>query len=46
MIHDRKAQDIYELDIDGVSMKFSKAHKGIKVSTHVFHTLLESYENS
>ena len=47
MIHDKKAQDICELDIDGVLMKFSKAPEGIKVSTHVFHTLrLESYENS
>ena len=42
----RKAQDSYELHVDGVSVKFSKAPKGIKVSTHVFHTLLESYENS
>ena len=46
MIHDRKALDICEIDVDGVSMKFSKAHKGIKVSTHDSHTLLESYENS
>jgi len=34
MIHDRKAQDICELDVNGVSMKFSKLPKGIKVSTH------------
>ena len=41
-----KARDICELDVDGVSMKFSKAPKGIKVSTHIFLTLLESYGNS
>jgi len=46
MIHDRKAQDSYELHVDGASMKFSKAPEGVKVSTHIFHTLLESYENS
>ena len=36
MIHDypMKAQDIFELDVDGVTMKFSKAPKGIKVSAH------------
>ena len=33
MIHERKAQDICELDVDGVSMKFSKAPEGIQVST-------------
>ena len=42
----RKAQDSYELCVDGVSMKFSKAPKSTEVSTHIFHTLLESYENS
>jgi len=42
----RKAQGICELDVDGVSMEFSKAPKGIKVSTYAFHTLLESYKNS
>ena len=42
----RKAQDSYELRVDGVSMKLSKAPKGTEVSTHIFHTLLESYENS
>jgi len=46
MLLDRKAQGICELDVDEVSMKFSKAPKDIKVSTHAFHTLLESYENS
>jgi len=42
----RKAQGVCELDVDGVSMKFSKAPRGIKVCTHIFYTLLESYENS
>jgi len=46
MIHDRKAQDICELDVDWVPMRFSKAPKGIKVSTRIFHALLLSYENS
>jgi len=48
MLHDRMAQGICELNVDGVSMKFSKAPEGIKVSTHIFHTLrfVESYENS
>lgn len=47
MIHDRNVQaHICELDADGVSLKISKALKGIKVSTHVFHTLLKSYENT
>jgi len=45
MIHGRKAQDICELDVDGVSMKFSKAPKGIEVSKH-FSYSAESYENS
>ena len=35
-----------ELLVDGVSMKFSNALNIIKVSTHCFHTLFESYENS
>ena len=42
----RKAQDSYELLVDGVPVKFSEAPKGIKVSTYTFHTLLKSYENS
>ena len=46
MIHDRKAQDVCELDVDGVSMKFSQVPQNIKASIHIFHTLLESYENS
>ena len=47
MIHDRNAQDICELDVDGVSVKFSKAPERIKASIlHIFHTVLESYENS
>jgi len=35
----------FELLVDGVSMKFSYATNGIKVSTHTFDTLLESYKN-
>jgi len=47
MLLNRKAQGmICELDVDEVSMKFSIVPKGIKVSTHIFYTLLESYENS
>jgi len=34
MLLDRKVQGICELDVDGVSMKFSNSPKGIKVSTH------------
>jgi len=40
------AMDICELDVNWVPMKFSKAPKGIKVCTRIFHTLLLSYENS
>ena len=46
LIHDRKAQNIYELDVNGVSMKFLDAPEGIQVSTHVYPSLLESYGNS
>ena len=46
MLFHRKTQDICGLYVDGNFMKFSKAPKGIKVITHVFHTLLESYKNS
>jgi len=39
--------DWRELLVDGVSMKFSSAPNGIKVSTHTFHhVLFESYQNS
>ena len=39
MIHNMKAQDVCELDVDGVSMKFSKAPQNIKASIyHIFHT--------
>ena len=46
--HCPSKQDSYELLVDGVSMKFSSyyAPDDIEVSTHVFHTLLESYKNS
>jgi len=35
-----------ELLVDGVSMKFSYAPNDVKVSTHTFHTLFETYEDS
>jgi len=35
-----------ELLMDGVSITFLHAPFDIKVSTHTFHTLLESYKNS
>ena len=44
--HCPSKQRSYELLVDRVSMKFSYAHNDIKVSTHTFHTLFESYENS
>jgi len=36
-------QDSCEVLVDGVSMEFSYTPRGIKVSTHTFHTLFESY---
>ena len=45
MIHDGKVQDIFELDVDGISMKFSEAPEGVKVSTHVSYSA-QAYENS
>ena len=44
--HSPSEQDSCELLVDGVSMKFSRALNNIKVSTHSFHTLFESYEHS
>ena len=44
--HCPSERDSRELLVDGVSMKFSYATNGIKVSTHTFYTLFESYENS
>ena len=35
-----------ELCVDGVNMTFSSAPNVIKVATHTFDTLFESYENS
>ena len=35
-----------ELLVDGVSMNFSYTPNNVMVSTHTFHTLFESYENS
>jgi len=46
MLLARKVQGICELNVNGVSMEFSKAPEGIKVSAHIFHALLESYKNS
>ena len=39
-------QDSCELLVDGVSIEFSYTPNDIKVSTHTFHTLFKSYENS
>ena len=36
----------YEVLVDEVRMKFCRAPSDIKVSTHTFDTLFESYENS
>jgi len=36
----------YELALDGVSMKFSLAPNGIKVSMLTFYALSEAYKNS
>ena len=44
--HCPSEQDSCDLLVDGVSMKFSYAPNNIKASTHAFHTLFESYENS
>jgi len=44
--HYPKKEKCCELFVDGVSVKFSYAPRGIKVSTHTFDTLIESYENS
>ena len=44
--HCSTKQHSYELLVDGVSMKFSYAPNDIKMSTHAFHTLFESYRNS
>ena len=38
--------DNCELLVDRVPMEFSYAPNGIKVTTHTFHTLFKSYENS
>jgi len=46
MIHFPSQQHGCELLVDGVSMKFLHAPSDIEVSTHTFHTLFESYENS
>ena len=44
--HRPSEQDSCGLLVDGVSMKFSYTPNDIKVSTHTFHALLESDENS
>ena len=40
----RKSSDIYV--VEGVPGDFLAVLDGIKVSTHVFHTVFEPYENS
>ena len=42
--HYPKKENSCELFVDGVSTKFSYAPRGIRVSTHTFDTLSESYE--
>jgi len=39
-------QCTYGLLVDGVSIEFSYTPRGIEVSTHTFHSLFESYEDS
>ena len=46
ILHCLSEQDSCELLVDGVSMKFSYAPNNMKVGTHAFHRLFESYENS
>ena len=46
MLPHRMVQGVCQLDVDGDWMDFSKAPECIKASTHVFHTLFESDENS
>jgi len=44
--HCPSKQDGYEVLVDGVPMKFSYVPNDIRVGTHTFYTLFESYENS
>ena len=41
-----QGEERYPLLVDGVSVEFSLAPNGIKVISHTFHMLFESYENS
>ena len=46
ILHFPTKQDGCELLVDGVSTVFSYAPNGIKVNTHTFHTLFDSYRSS
>lgn len=46
MLHCPWDNNSYELPVDGVSMKFSQAPDGRKVSMLTFHALFEAYKNS